>query len=50
MPAVDFAISVASIGGLFNQEEKIYVTPTEYFTTKYREIFTNTKVKHTTGK
>ena len=43
VPAVDFANSVASVGGLFNQEQNIYVTPTEYFTTKYREIFTNAK-------
>lgn len=50
VPAVDFANSNASVGGLFNQKQKIYVTPTEYFTTKYREIFTNTKIKKTTGK
>lgn len=24
--------------------------PREYFTTKYREIFASTKIKHTTGK
>ena len=42
--------SVASVGALFRQEQKIYLTPTEYFTTKFREIFKNTKIKHTTGK
>ena len=29
---------------------KIYATPDEYFTTKFREIFQKTKLKHTTGK
>ena len=27
----------------------IYVTPTEVFTTDFRQIFTNTKIKHTSG-
>ena len=50
VPAVDFANSNASVSGLFKQKQNIYVTPTEYFTTKYREIFRNTKMKQTTEK
>ena len=45
VPVVYIANSIASVDGLFNQEEKIYGTPKEYFTLKYREIFTNTKQK-----
>ena len=29
---------------------KIYVTPTDYFTTKFRQIFTKTQIKLTTSK
>ena len=29
---------------------KIYVTPTDYFTTKFRQIFTKTQIKFTTAK
>lgn len=42
VPAVDFANSVASGAG----GKKLYGTPTEYFTLKYREIFTDTKQAH----
>lgn len=50
VPAVDFADGVASVGGLFNREQNINVTPTENFTAKFREIFTNTQMKHKSGK
>ena len=40
-PAVDFTDNITqSIVDLFKKEMKIYVTPTEYFTTKFRNIFT----------
>ena len=39
-----------SIADIFNKEIKIYVTPTDYFTTKFREIFTKTQIKFTTAK
>lgn len=38
------------VGGLFNREQNINVTPTENFTAKFREIFTNTQMKHKSGK
>lgn len=43
VPAVDFANNIARVDGLFNQEQNMHVTPIEYFTSSYREIFTNTK-------
>ena len=39
-----------SIGDVLNKELKIYVTPTEFFTTKFRQIFKNTQIKFTTAK
>ena len=43
VPAVDFANNIARVDGLFNQEQNMHVTPIEYFTSRYREFFTNTK-------
>ena len=34
----------------FNKQVKIYVTPTDYFTTKFRQIFTKTQIKFTQAK
>ena len=39
-----------SIADLFNKQVKIYVTPTDYFTTKFRQIFTKTQIKFTQAK
>ena len=51
VPAVEFADSITqSIADIFNKEIKIYVTPTDYFTTKFRQTFTKTKTKFTTAK
>ena len=44
VPAVGFYDNIThSIADVLNKELKIYVTPTDYFTTKFRQIFTNTK-------
>ena len=49
VPAIDFTNSTGqSIAALFNKH--IYVTPTDYFTTKFRQIFTKTQIKFTTAK
>ena len=49
--AVDFSEEIQrNIGDVLNKELKIYVTPTEFFTTKFREIFKNTQIKFTTAK
>ena len=40
VPAIDFSNTTgSSVADLFNKEIKIYVTPTDYFTTKFRKIF-----------
>ena len=51
VPAIAFSDSTGqSIAALFNKQVKIYVTPTDYFTTKFREIFAKTQIKFTTAK
>ena len=51
IPAVDFSKNIQSnIGEALNKEQKIYVTPTDYFTTQFRQIFTDTQIKFTTAK
>ena len=50
VPAVQFEENPEAFGELFNQKITIFVSPTEYFTTKFREIFSKTQIKHTTGK
>ena len=40
VPAVDFSDNITqSVADLLNKGMKIYVTPTDYFTTKFRKIF-----------
>ena len=51
VPAIDFADNTGqSVANIFNEEVNIYVTPTDYFTTKFRQIFTKTQIKFTTAK
>ena len=51
VPAIAFSDSITqSVGDLFNKRVKIYVTPTDSFTTKFRQIFTKTQIKFTTAK
>ena len=50
VPAVQFEENPEGIGELFSQKINIFVSPTEYFTTKFREIFSKTQIKHITGK
>jgi len=49
IPAEPFGGKVPSLRKIFNAEIKIYVTPDQYFTTKFREIFQKTKLRHTSG-
>ena len=50
VPAIAFSDSITqSVADIFNKEVKIYVTPTDYFTTKFRQIFTKTQIKFTTA-
>ncbi len=50
IPAVEFHEAAPSLKKIFNNEINIYVTPVQYFTTKFREIFQKTKLTHRTGK
>ena len=51
VPAVAFSDNITqSIADLFGKQVKIYVTPTDYFTTKFRQILTKTQIKFTTAK
>ena len=51
VPAVPFSDKIPeSFGEILNQPIKIFVKPNESFTTKFREIFTKTKISHKTGK
>ena len=51
VPAIAFSDNRGQrIADLFNKQVKIYVTPTDYFTTKFRQIFTKTQIKLTQAK
>ena len=47
IPAVDFAEAVPSFAKIFNQVKKIYASPVEFFETKFRDIFQQTRLTHT---
>ena len=50
IPAVGFHDPAPSLKTIFNDTVDIFVTPDQYFTTKFREIFQKTKLTHHTGK
>ena len=47
IPAVDFTEEAASLAKIFNKENRIYATPDEFFVTKFRDIFQQTRLTHT---
>ena len=47
IPAVEFKESVPSIAKIFNQENRIYATPDEFFVAKFRNIFQQVRLTHT---
>jgi len=49
IPAVPFEGKAPSLKKIFNADMKIYVTPDEYFMTKFREIFQKIKLRHTSA-
>ena len=49
IPAVDFTEPAPSVAKIFDRENRIYATPDEFFTTKFRDIFQQTLLKHTTS-
>ena len=50
IPAVGFHDAAPSLKKIFNDQLNIYVTPGQYFRTKFREIFQKTKLTHHSGK
>ena len=50
IPAVAFHDAAPSLKKILNDQQNIYVTPDQYFTTKFREIFQKTKLTHHSGK
>ena len=50
VPALQFEKNPAGISELFHKKINIFVSPTEYFVTKFRDIFSKTQITHTTGK
>ena len=51
VPTIDFSAPTGqSVVDLFNKELKIYVSPTDYFTIKFRKIFKTPKIKVTSSK
>ena len=51
VPTIDFSAPTGqSVADLFNKELKIYVSPTDYFITKFRKIFKTPKIKVTSSK
>ena len=51
IPAVDFSKNIQSnIGKALNKPQNIFVTPTDFFTTQFRQIFKDTQIKLTTAK
>ena len=47
IPAVDFTEPAPSIAKIFNQENRIYATPDEFFVIKFRDIFQQARLTHT---
>ena len=50
IPAVGFYDAAPSLKKIFNDQLNIYVTPDQYFTSKFREIFQKIKLTHRSGK
>ena len=48
IPAVEFTEPAPSVAKIFKQN-RIYATPDEFFATKFRDIFQQTRLKHTTS-
>ena len=49
IPAVDFTEAATSLAKIFNKEKRIYATPNKFFLTKFREMFKQTRLTHTSS-
>ena len=47
IPAVEFTEAAPSIAKIFNEEKRIYAAPDEFFVTKFRSIYQQTRLTHT---
>ena len=47
IPAVEFTESAPSIAKIFNEGNRIYATPDEFFVAKFRNIFPQARLTHT---
>ena len=47
IPAVNFVEAALSLAKIFNEENRIYAAPDEFFVTKIRNIFQQTRLTHT---
>ena len=47
IPAVEFTELVPSIAKVFNEENRIYATPDEFFVANFRNIFQQARLTHT---
>ena len=47
IPAVDFTELAPSIAKIFNEGNRIYATPEEFFVAKFRNIFQQARLTHT---
>ena len=47
IPAVEFTELVPSIAKIFNEGNRIYATPDEFFVPKFRNIFQQARLTHT---
>ena len=48
IPAVEFTEPAPSVAKIFNKGNRIFATPDEFFTTKFHDIFQQTRLKHIT--
>ena len=49
IPALDFTEAAPSLAKIFNEEKRIYASPDEFFVRKFRGIFQQTRLTHTTS-
>jgi len=49
IPAVDFAEALQSLKKISNSPINIYITPDSFFVAKFREIFEQTRIRHTSA-
>ena len=49
IPAVEFTEPAPSVAKIFNRENRIYAIPDDFFVTKFRDIFQQIRLKHTTS-